>query len=66
MSEYEPILDSNNPLSLNRDNPGHGNYSILTAEFIAFPPIFLHNEVVTSIVFTGGFALTPSLSLLPS
>lgn len=24
MSEYGPILDSNNPLSLNSDNPGQG------------------------------------------
>lgn len=35
-SEYEPILDSNNPLSLNRDNHEHGNYCILTSDLVAF------------------------------
>lgn len=66
MSEYGPILDSNNPLSLNRANPEHGNYCILTAELISSLSFFLHSYLVTQIVYTVGCALTLSLILLSS
>lgn len=33
MSEYGPILDSNNPLSLNADNPDQGTVIITNVIF---------------------------------